>query len=339
MTHDKYVRDPAFWEPIDGDINAVAVVQPSGRAVNSDVLTMDSEVLVVESRLMEYGDPYPHQEDIKFPDEKRLRLWMESHPDEFTNEDAEFFNSLTNLRSIPREEDCYSYLGGDLSKKDKARGYPRTRRAFGALLWGGEYLIEASLPSDAGYLAYGSCRYHGLPAFSNYRVAELLGGEWRLDSSISHREMVLMVEATKDRFDHSHLLLSELIYATAHNRQMVVGIEKPKDQYREKWLKLRSDTIDQFREVVSDDSALAWFSYFGQSVMMCGKTVLTYNISSATTGEYRRRLRDMLKIAGRVSFAEAKPLMDTGIWDADVVVSIAENSIDMDMVAAVGIAA
>lgn len=335
---DIYPRDPAFWEPIDGDINALAVVQPSGRAINSDVLMLDGDVPVTESVLSEHSKAFASRNDIVLADADTLRRWVKQNGTNISSESRDFISSIGNLSRVYRDEACSSLRwAGDRNLDEQADMFGKLRlpRAVGALLWGGAELVRAATPPRA-YSVFAEEddeRTQSFATFGTSRVEDLLYKSWRLDSAVSHREMVFMVVSTPNLLDHSRLRVAELIYATAHCRRMVLRIKKPDDRYRDTWLSLRAETIESFRALASDDSALMWFAYLDQSIKdrPDDRVARGYNRTNALTVKVRRRVESMHKMAARLSFVDAQPFMDSDIWDVGVIKVSLENGIDMDM--------
>lgn len=111
-----YPRERAFWYNLDGDINAVAIPQPSGRSTNSDVLelcnltlaesNLDKVLIASPNRLHDsLSTSVVYNTDIPaVPRVETLLRWAEQYRDEVSDATIHFLSSLARADDIPRDE-------------------------------------------------------------------------------------------------------------------------------------------------------------------------------------------------------------------------------------------
>lgn len=334
---DTYLREPAFWETLDGDIKAVPVEQPFGRAVNSDVWALRGMTLAetnldkvdVTSHLNQWREDYViyDTEIPAIPSIDTLVRWADKHPEKVNDKVVEYLLSLEWGERIPRDADCQSFVNsqdGVGLPLYRWRSDKRMKRGVGFLLWGGDHLIRAMMPMQSLRVGTHTEFKYGL-GFYRYTVARMMASDWRMDTSVSYREMALLATALGERFDHGKLMMSEVIHAAARNRSLLMDVVR-RDVHRDPdWNSLQLDAVGMFRSASNDDSALLWCSYFDTHVG--GYTRTSYGVARV-----REMLDRILAIASQVSFTDALPFMEAGILHGDIIADAVRNGIDVDMI-------
>lgn len=341
--HDPYPRDPMFWEYLDGDIEATAVAMLSGRAIYSDLL--DLELGRAASYIGVATGVTANTKEVALADAAQLREWMRQN--DMRDSSYDFIHGIPNIESIFRDEECREHewaLEYGIDTRNGVLGANRLPRAVGALLWGGEHLVDVVTKKENANLDErfrDLYKYASYPYFQLSDVEDLLASRWRLDAPVGLRELLFTLYVMQNRFDLNGLPLSEVIHALAEDRHCLLKVGVAGGTFHSQQLEARKGVIDEFRAAVDNlsnwdaTSALLWFCYYDQSK--------SGDYSGLANGarehaEIMKRVRNhysnVLNIARHFPLRAARPFMDVGVWDVDLIAAAIENGVAADTLAA-----